>query len=162
MNWTEAKDGGNAKGVYIIKEMLTWDKPDLSSSEEVSNIIDKYFRFMAEVDSRPLVSGLANALGIDRRRMREIALGIQDHSKFGLTEDTRRIIADAYNSLEVAWEYNFANGKINPVTGIFLGRNHFGYQDRSEVVIIPKNPMGAKEDEEKLTQRLLASIPEEV
>ena len=27
------------------------------------------------------------------------------------------------------------NGKINPVSGIFLGKNHFGYQDKTDVVV---------------------------
>ena len=30
-----------------------------------------------------------------------------------------------------------ANGKINPVSGIFLGKNHFGYQDKQEYVVTP-------------------------
>ena len=29
------------------------------------------------------------------------------------------------------------NGKINPVSGIFLGKNNFGYQDKQEHVITP-------------------------
>jgi hypothetical protein len=30
-----------------------------------------------------------------------------------------------------------ANGKINPVSGIFLGKNNFGYQDEQEYVVTP-------------------------
>ena len=29
------------------------------------------------------------------------------------------------------------NGKINPVSGIFLGKNNFGYQDKTEYVVTP-------------------------
>lgn len=29
------------------------------------------------------------------------------------------------------------NGKINPVSGIFLGKNNFGYQDKQEMVLTP-------------------------
>jgi hypothetical protein len=29
------------------------------------------------------------------------------------------------------------NGKINPVSGIFLGKNYFGYQDKQEYVVTP-------------------------
>lgn len=34
------------------------------------------------------------------------------------------------------------NGKINPVSGIFLMKNNFEYQDKSEVVLTPNNPFG--------------------
>jgi hypothetical protein len=29
------------------------------------------------------------------------------------------------------------NGKINPVSGIFLGKNNFGYSDKQEYVLTP-------------------------
>ena len=29
------------------------------------------------------------------------------------------------------------SGKINPVSGIFLGKNNFGYQDKTEYVVTP-------------------------
>ena len=29
------------------------------------------------------------------------------------------------------------SGKINPVSGIFLGKNNFGYQDKQEYVVTP-------------------------
>jgi hypothetical protein len=30
------------------------------------------------------------------------------------------------------------NGQVNPVTGIFLGKNNFGYTDKTEVAVEPK------------------------
>lgn len=29
------------------------------------------------------------------------------------------------------------NGKINPASGIFLGKNNFGYQDTQEYIVTP-------------------------
>ena len=29
------------------------------------------------------------------------------------------------------------NGQVNPVVGIFLGKNNFGYRDQTEVVVTP-------------------------
>lgn len=29
------------------------------------------------------------------------------------------------------------SGKVNPVAGIFLGKNNFGYQDKTEYVLTP-------------------------
>ena len=36
------------------------------------------------------------------------------------------------------------NGKVNPVSGIFLGKNNFGYKDQQEYVVTP-NQMGEHE-----------------
>jgi hypothetical protein len=33
------------------------------------------------------------------------------------------------------------NGKINPVSGIFLGKNNFGYQDKQEYVLTPNQQL---------------------
>ena len=29
------------------------------------------------------------------------------------------------------------NGKVNPVAGIFLAKNHFGYTNETEIVVTP-------------------------
>ena len=42
--------------------------------------------------------------------------------------------------MEDLWENYMQNGKINPVSGIFLGKNNFGYQDKQEMVLTPNNP----------------------
>ena len=39
--------------------------------------------------------------------------------------------------MEILWENYMQNGKINPVSGIFLGKNNFGYQDKTEYVVTP-------------------------
>ena len=39
--------------------------------------------------------------------------------------------------MENMWENYMQNGKINPVSGIFLGKNNFGYQDKQEMVLTP-------------------------
>ena len=39
--------------------------------------------------------------------------------------------------MENMWESYMNSGKINPVSGIFLGKNNFGYQDKQEMVLTP-------------------------
>ena len=39
--------------------------------------------------------------------------------------------------MENMWETYMNSGKINPVSGIFLGKNNFGYQDKQEMVLTP-------------------------
>ena len=63
-----------------------------------------------------------------------------------------------YDMLEALWEDYMMNGKINPVSGIFLGKNHFGYQDKQEYVLTPnqKNEVDPVAIEAKY-----AELPEE-
>ena len=44
------------------------------------------------------------------------------------------------------------SGKINPVSGIFLGKNNFGYQDKQEYVVTP-NTMGAETPREVIESK---------
>jgi hypothetical protein len=62
-------------------------------------------------------------------------------SEYDLPTSTLDAIKKAYKYMEMLWENYMQNGKINPVSGIFLGKNNFGYQDKQEHVITPNtNP----------------------
>jgi hypothetical protein len=47
------------------------------------------------------------------------------------------IIIRAYDLLEEMWENYMQNGKINPMAGVFLGVNNFGYRDVKQVNLTP-------------------------
>ena len=47
------------------------------------------------------------------------------------------------------------NGKINPVSGIFLMKNNMGYQDKQEVVLTPNTQLGDSTTPEELQQKYL-------
>ena len=152
-------EGGNAKSIYVVQELMSWDKPDLQDPKAVTDRLIKYFQFMATVDSKPLVSGLAQALGITRFALNEIANNVDGTSGMRkVNAQTQEIISDAYQSLETAFEFNFLNGKINPVTGIWISKNHFGYQDKKEMTIVHKDPLGNTVDKAELERRYLESV----
>lgn len=150
---------GNAKSIALIQEMIGWGKADLSQPKEVAERIDRFFKLMARHNSKPLVAGLAQSLGLTRNQLYCIVNNITMNTKdYHVAEESRELIKEAYSLLEVAFEYVFTNGNINPVAGIFLAKNHFGYRDQQEVVVAPKNILGQTEDQAKLEERLLASI----
>ena len=60
--------------------------------------------------------------------------------------------------MEELWEQYMQQGKINPVSGIFLGKNHYGYQDRQDVVVTPNAPE-AEYSVKDITERYL--LPED-
>jgi hypothetical protein len=63
--------------------------------------------------------------------------------------------------LNILLEQHMQSGKINPVSGIFLMKNHFGYADKQEVVVTPNNPLGDQKSDAELEQRYLESVADE-
>lgn len=119
----------------VIATMRNWDGVDFHFPDQVKSRLDAYFNLCQAYSIRPGVAGMSMALGINRRRLHEIMQGTIDKPMYNgnkykdLPKATRHIIQKAYDSLEVMWEYSMQSGKINPPCGIFLGKNHFGYQD---------------------------------
>ena len=65
-------------------------------------------------------------------------------SKSALPEDVIDFLKRVYMALETNYESTMANSNIHPTTGIFLGKNLFGYKDTSESIVTHVK------DEEKL------------
>lgn len=151
----DLKPGDNSK--YLIHAMETAAQPkiDTNDPEQVSARVTWYFAHCAEDDMKPTVSGLANALGVNRDTLRRWATG-QQRADSPHTEIARQ----AYGVLEELWEDYMVNGKVNPAAGIFLGKNHWGYKDESEVVLTPNNPLGPEPDAARLIAEYEQNLPE--
>lgn len=123
-----------AKLIARALELAKLEPINLQDPEQVQKRIEDFFVTMANTDTKPTVAGLGMALnGMSRRQLYGIVY--QDALKDTLPADTIRIIKAAYTTMEELWEGYMQHGQINPVTGIFLGKNHYGYQDRSEVAV---------------------------
>lgn len=151
----DVQPGDNAR--YLRHAMGMWDLPplDIADAEAVEERIKWYFSYCIQDDMKPTVSGLAMALGIDRKTLNNWNRG----ETRGVTH--LPIVKKAMAALEILWEDYMQNGKINPVSGIFLGKNHFGYTDKQEIVVEPKNPLGDADDPEAIKQKYLAEHPED-
>ena len=112
---------------------------DIKDPEQVDARLEEYFKIHFENDLKPTVAGMGMALGLDRRRLWEIKTGNfgTQKSLSELPTQTKDSIKKAYDFLETLWENYMHNGKINPVSGIFLAKNNFGYQDKQEYVVTP-------------------------
>jgi hypothetical protein len=123
--------GDNAKYLGHALTISRLPLVDINDANAVAERIDLYFQLCFENDMKPTVSGLCNALSIRRNTIMTWKNGT-------FREDTHQaVILKAYAMLETLWEDYMQNGKINPVSGIFLGKNNFGYQDKQEHVVIP-------------------------
>ena len=105
---------------------------------------------------KPSVAGLALAMDIDRRYLWEIREGRK--GKNPAVADT---LKKAMKILDLQMVDYMQNGKINPVSGIFLMKNNFGYADKQEVVVTPNNPLGDTKDTKELEERYIESVVED-
>ena len=116
---------------------------DLHNPEQVQERINYYFALVTGNGNRPTVAGLGLALnGMSRQQLWEIRTGNyrRESPTLGIPKTVSDIIKKAYKTMEELWENYMQTGRINPVSGIFLGKNNFGYQDKQDVVITPNNP----------------------
>ena len=129
--------GDNTRYLQVSMKLMALPDIDLKNPDQVADRLAEYFAIQAEADLKPTVAGLGLALnGMDRRRLWEIRTDVQDRNQ-DLPTVTRDLIKRAYKLMENLWENYMQNGKINPVSGIFLGKNNFGYQDKTEYVVTP-------------------------
>lgn len=152
------KPGDNAR--YLRHALGAWDLPplDLDDDAAVAERVAWYFKHCAEDDMKPTVTGLSNALGIHRDTLHSWATG-STRSKNSERSD---LIKRAYSLLAELWEDYMLNGKVNPVSGIFLGKNHFGYTDKQEVTLTPGKPLGEDVTPEQLEEKYADVIVDEV
>ena len=131
--------GDNTKYVLLGAKLFNLPSIDLKDPEQVTKRLNEFFTIHAEADMKPTVSGMGMALGLDRRRLWEIKVGAKrgGTGEYDLPTLTVDSIKRAYEYMEILWENYMQNGKINPVSGIFLGKNNFGYQDKTEYVVTP-------------------------
>lgn len=146
--------GDNAR--YLRYAMASLDLPpiDISDAQQVQNRIMEYFTFCAENDRKPNIKGLGNWLGVDATTVNSWRRGeyrAETHSP---------VIKKAVDILEEMWWDYGQNGKVNPTSWIFIGKNAFGMRDEQQVVVTPNNPMQDL-DADQARKRLLDGIPEE-
>jgi hypothetical protein len=127
----DTEPGDNTR--YLSLALAVRDMPpiDTTDAEQVRTRIREYFTLCAEYDMKPTVTGMLNSLKLAKQTVWEWKHG---NYRAGTHQ---QVILEAYNVLEELWENYMQNGKINPVAGIFLGKNNFGYADKQEYVLTP-------------------------
>lgn len=158
MNGYNLKPGDNTKFMIVNMALFNMEKIDLHSVDAVVDRLNEYFKLYAENDMKPTVAGMAMALGMNRHTLWAIT-----HDKptggdgyySSLPKEVALVIKNAYEMLENLWESYMNSGKINPVAGIFLGKNNYGYQDKTETVLTPNVKTENDYSVEEIKQRYL-------
>ena len=149
------EDGDNTKYLMANIELMNMSAINIKDPEQVDERINEYFKLYAKYDMKPTVAGLGMALGLDRRRLWEIKTGNYTSSTPKLPTAVKDSIKKAYFLMENLWETYMNSGKINPVSGIFLGKNNYGYQDKTEYVLTPNQQQATDYDADDIRKRYL-------
>ena len=156
-NGLQTEPGDNAKYLAVSMQLYKLPSIDIKDPEQVDARLEEYFKIHFENDLKPTVAGMGMALGLDRRRLWEIKTGNEKAMQLPtLVSDS---IKKAYVIMENLWENYMQNGKINPVSGIFLGKNNFGYQDKTEYVLTPNSNPTDDYNADDIRQRYLPNSP---
>lgn len=150
----QTEPGDNTKYLNHSLKIAELPRIDTKNIEQLKERITRYFEICAEDDMKPSVAGLALAIGVDRRTL----------WKWTQSENSDRVdtVKRAYAILDLQMNDYMQNGKINPVSGIFLMKNNFGYQDKQDVIITPNNPLGETVDQKQLEDKYIDSVAEEI
>lgn len=158
MNGYDLEPGDNTKFLTVNMALFNMEKIDLHDVGAVEDRLNEYIRLYVENDMKPTVAGMAMALGMDRRTLWAIVNNQPTGGagyKTALPPEVANTIKKAYFMLENLWESYMNSGKINPVSGIFLGKNQFGYQDKTEYVVTPNVQQDNDYDADSIRSRYL-------
>jgi hypothetical protein len=157
MNGYNLEPGDNTKFLTMQLELFNLEPIDKRDAEQVAQRLNEFFGIFAKYDVKPTVAGLALSLGMSRQELWAIVnnkpLGGSGY-KSTLPPETANLIKKTYSIMEGLWEGYMVSGKLNPVTGIFLGKNHYGYQDKQDVVVTP-NKQVEEYSADEIKQRYL-------
>lgn len=154
--------GDNAKYIRHNLELMQLGKPDMTNTEAIKNRTIDYFTICERNDMKPSVEGMALAFGVDRKTISRWVNGVDSSH---IPSEGRAYLKAAYTTLTAMMADYMQNGKINPVSGIFLMKNNMGYADQTEIVVTPNNPLGAEQSAEEIQKRItdgvIVEVPEE-
>lgn len=126
----------NQDAIGLMEELFSWPMIDLSVAGQIRQRYAEYLDLCKRHNSKPLISGLALAMGTTRSEYMRHAAGKNTALTARLTSESDQELKRCFDFLEVCWEQAMQNnGYRQPVAGIFLGKNNFGYKDTSETIV---------------------------
>lgn len=126
--------GDNSRYTSHSLEIASLPPIDLNDPTAVWARIQDYFHIVVKNDMKPTLAGVSMALGMDRGRFYDWAFGTGR-----IASPQREMAQKVYQILNSSWEDYMLNGKVNPASGIFIGKNNFGYSDEQKLTVTNSN-----------------------
>lgn len=158
-NMLSVEEGDNTKYLSLNVELMNMPNIDMENVSEVQKRLSDYFTLYGRYDTKPTVAGMAIALNGHSRQwlwavVHNAPLGGMGNT-CTLPPEVTDSIKKAYFLMENLWENYMQNGKVNPVAGIFLGKNNYGYQDKTEYVLTPNQQNDNDYSADEIRQRYI-------
>lgn len=150
----KTKPGEMSKMIQNAMDIASFGPLDSNSPEEVENRIGQYFKYCVEHEIRPSAEGMALALNTNRMTVWQWREGVVKKP-----EGVRNALKKGFSVLNYMMAQFMQEGKINPVSAIFLLKNNYGYADQSEVIVTPNTGLDAL-DPTAARQKYLDTLPE--
>ena len=127
--------------------IMSWDTIDVNDPQQLRDRINLYFGFCVDHNAKPSVAGLALAINLSKETIFRMVRGdITTDRKY--SADTVNLIRRVYMLFDSLWMDYMQNGQINPASGIFLGKNLFGYRDVVDYTLTPGTSASAPDPAE--------------
>lgn len=160
-NGLMVEPGDNARFMTVQMAIFNMPDIDMENVEEVQARLNEFFALYTAHDMKPTVAGMALCLnGMSRQTLRAIATDAPTGGagyKTALPPEVAATIKKAYKLMENLWETYMTGGKVNPVAGIFLGKNNYGYQDKTEYVVTPNVNQDNDYSADEIRERYIAA-----
>ena len=119
----------NARYIVHSVKLSTFSKIDRTSAEQVRNRTIEYLEACVDDGMKPNLTGYALALGTNRQGLQQLFLSRNtDHETLEALDNGIAMVENVMIELML-------DQKINPVTAIFLLKNHFSYSDQTDIKI---------------------------
>lgn len=137
---------------------LAGEELDISDPEAVERRFYDFLDLCDENRLRPMVTGLAMALGITRQQLTRVGQGDDHVLSTRLTDSSRAAVKKAYEFMQVSWEINLQNERGNPVKWLFLGKNYYGMRDQTEQVVTHREEPAGLLSEAEVARKYAALV----
>lgn len=160
--YTRGKATVNQASIEFTMEYMMWPTIDLTDPDAMRERYRDYLALCEKYNTKPLISAFCFVFGTTRQELIGWAKGQRNSLSERLTPETNILFKNLVASLEGFWEYSMQNnGYRNPVTGIFLGKNNFGYKDVSETIVTHQETSFGP-SKAQLEAKYQAALPEDV
>lgn len=102
----------------------------LCSEENLQKRCFEYLEICLRNDMKPSLAGLALALNVSRQTLQNYITGASQ-----IPKENEAVLRKFNAFLNALLEDYIQNGKMNPVSAIFIAKNNFGYKDAQEYIV---------------------------
>ena len=148
--------GEMSKMIADAMNISSFGPIDVNDPQAVEQRITLFLQYCMENDMKPSVESMALAFNTNRTQLWRWANGVECN----ITEASRNAIKKGYSIMNQLLTQTMMDGKINPVSAIFLMKNNMGYKDQTDVVVTPNNPLQDM-DAESARKRIIEALPED-